>query len=544
MDGPETTTNPEPPIGSPVWSETTNLPRPYLTVRPPSTPLVSPGDSSEPPPEAESRARLRLRMRRGATVGSLALLLFLLHDLAFGRYRTPFDRIGLVSHVAATLVGFAIAAILWSPRRLEKWHLRALDLLIIAAPVAFFAWFQWDMFRFDPGILALPQAVIRDLAEDRSDACMLRWFGLIIFYGISIPDSWLRCAAHSLLIATVPFVVTWAACAANGTRFVFFHIWLEMLIWAAISVLFVTYSSHRIDKLWWAAITGRRLGQYHLIRSLERRGGMGEIYLALHPLLSRPCVIKRVRSERAHDETSRVRFEREARATAQLTHWNNVRVFDFGQDEDGMFYYVMEYLDGIDLEALVEKGGAIPPARAIHFLLQVCDALQEAHALGLIHRDIKPSNIMCCRRGVVDDVAVLLDYGIARSASRGLGAGRLTLEDALIGTPAYMSPEQASGRDADERSDLYSLGAVAFYLVTARPPFPGSNLLQLLSDQKDKPAPRPGSFRDGIPDDLERVILKCLEKAPERRFQGARDLREALSACECAGRWTEQAALD
>ncbi len=267
---------------------------------------------------------------------------------------------------------------------------------------------------------------------------------------------------------------------------------------------------------------------------------MGEIYLAVHPLLSRPCVIKRVKSDRAHDETSRTRFEREARVTAQLTHWNNVRVFDFGQDEDGMFYYVMEYLDGTDLEDLVEKGGALPPARAVHFLLQVCDALEEAHALGLIHRDIKPSNIMCCRRGVVPDVAVLLDYGIARSAERHAGVERLTLEDRLVGTPAYMSPEQASGRDVDPRSDIYSLGAVAFFLVTARAPFVGSNYLQLLSDQKDRPAPRPSSLRDGIPDDLERVIMRCLEKPPERRYQGARELREALSACECAGRWNGQ----
>ena len=317
-----------------------------------------------------------------------------------------------------------------------------------------------------------------------------------------------------------------------------------MLIWSTISVLFVTYSSHRIGRLWREAIAGRKLGQYRLIRSLGQRGGMGEIYLAVHPLLSRPCVIKRVRSERAHDEISRIRFEREARATAQLTHWNNVRVFDFGQDEDGMFYYVMEYLDGIDLEELVEKRRALPPARAVHFLLQVCDALQEAHSLGLVHRDIKPSNIMCCRRGVVADVAVLLDYGIARSVHPRDRAERLTLEDRLIGTPAYMSPEQASGRDLDLRSDIYSLGAVAFYLLTARPPFLGSNYLQLIFDQREKPAPSPGSIRDGTFVDLEDVIMRCLEKDPERRFPNARVLRDALSACGCAGRWSEQDAFN
>ena len=210
MDGPEPTTDPQPPVESPAWSETADLPRPVATTWPPNTPLLAPTDSSEPPPEAESRARLRLRMRRGAAIGSLGFFLSLLNDLAAGRYNTRFEQIGLIIHSAATLVAIVVTAILWSRWRLEKWHLRVLDCLIIATPVAFFAWFQWDMFSLDREILGLPREVILDIAEDRSDSCMLRWCALIIFYGISIPDNWLRCAAHSLFIAAVPFIVTWA----------------------------------------------------------------------------------------------------------------------------------------------------------------------------------------------------------------------------------------------------------------------------------------------------------------------------------------------
>ncbi len=214
-------------------------------------------------------------MRRGAAVGSVAFALSLLNDLAVGHYKTPSDRIGLAIHVAATLVGLVVTAILWSRRRLEKWQLRALDYVIIATPVVFLAWFQWDMFHFDRGILGLPPEMILSFAEDRSDSCMLRWFALIIIYGLSIPDNWLRCAAHCLFIAAVPLPVTWAACAANHCGWIFNHVWVEMLIWSTISVLFATSLSHRIDRLWRAAITGRKLGQYHLVRSLGQRGGWG-----------------------------------------------------------------------------------------------------------------------------------------------------------------------------------------------------------------------------------------------------------------------------
>src|SRR5262249_39618433 len=154
------------------------------------------------------------------------------------------------------------------------------------------------------------------------------------------------------------------------------------------------------------------------------------------------------------------RFEREVRATATLTHPNTVQVFDYGHTADGTFYYVMEYLPGFTLEQLVTRYGPLPPGRAIHFLRQVCGSLREAHGIGLVHRDLKPGNIMICTRGGSHDVAKLLDFGLV--AARGHEGGeKLTQEGAIQGTPAYMSPEQAAGReDLDTRSDIYSLGGV------------------------------------------------------------------------------------
>jgi serine/threonine-protein kinase len=199
---------------------------------------------------------------------------------------------------------------------------------------------------------------------------------------------------------------------------------------------------------------------------------MGEVYLAEHVLLRRPCAVKLIRPERAGDPQALRRFEREVQATAALTHPNTVEVYDYGRADDGTFYYAMEYLRGLSLQELVARHGPLPPARAAHLLRQVCGALQEAHAGGLVHRDIKPSNVIVCQRGGVCDVAKLLDFGLVRAPCLGGGAETLTQEGTIAGTPAYMSPEQAKGlEDLDARSDIYSLGALAYFLVTGRPPF-------------------------------------------------------------------------
>src|SRR5262249_18203554 len=205
----------------------------------------------------------------------------------------------------------------------------------------------------------------------------------------------------------------------------------------------------------------RQLGQYHLGRRIGA-GGMGEVYLAEHQLLKRPCALKLIRPDSVADPTALARFEREVRLTATLSHPNTVEVYDYGRTEAGVYYYVMEYLPGLSLAELVERHGPLPPGRAVYLLRQVCRSLGEAHAAGLIHRDIKPSNIFVSRRGGVDDVAKLLDFGLALPPA-GYGEPELSGEGWILGTPQFMSPEQAQGgADLDGRSDIYSLGAVAY----------------------------------------------------------------------------------
>jgi serine/threonine-protein kinase len=270
---------------------------------------------------------------------------------------------------------------------------------------------------------------------------------------------------------------------------------------------------------------------------------MGEVYLAEHLLLRRPCAIKLIGPERAGDPKTLRRFEREVQTTATLTHANTVEIFDYGHTEDGTLYYVMEYLPGLSLDDLVERHGPIPPERAVHLLRQVCQALREAHAVGLIHRDIKPGNIIACERGRVYDVAKLLDFGLVKHTVLGDWDARLTAEGVVSGSPRFLSPEQALGRpDVDARCDLYGLGGVAYYLVTGRPPFERQTVMEMVLAHARDPVVPVRAVRAEVPADLEAVILRCLEKDPGQRFPDAESLDKALAACACAGRWTQDRA--
>jgi serine/threonine-protein kinase len=205
----------------------------------------------------------------------------------------------------------------------------------------------------------------------------------------------------------------------------------------------------------------------------------------------------------------------------------------------------MEYLPGLSLEELVKRHGPLPPARAVHVLRQVCGALREAHAAGLVHRDIKPGNILLCQRGGLCDVAKLLDFGLVRAHGLNPDGQQLTQEGAIAGTPAYMSPEQAAGRtDLDGRSDLYSLGAVAYFLLTSQPPFIRGTVVQTLASHLGEPVMPPDRHRPDLPADLQAVLLRCLEKEPPLRFQDAESLEQALGQCGCAGRWSQEQAAD
>ena len=289
------------------------------------------------------------------------------------------------------------------------------------------------------------------------------------------------------------------------------------------------------------AYEARQLGQYRL-KKLLGRGGMGEVHLAEHVLLRRPCAIKLIVPEKAGDPQALVRFEREVRLTAQLSHWNTIEIFDYGRTDEGVFYYVMEYLPGLNLQQIVEQQGRLPPERVVHLLRQACDALGEAHASGLIHRDIKPANIFAATRGGVYDVVKLLDFGLVRDREAASHDLSVTMNGVITGSPLYMSPEQAQGDQVDSRSDIYALGIVGYYLLTGHVPFDGEQPMKVLLAHLNSPVPPLNTWGAVVPADLERVILKCLEKSPDDRYQTVGELQSALNRCETANLWTREKA--
>jgi serine/threonine protein kinase len=230
------------------------------------------------------------------------------------------------------------------------------------------------------------------------------------------------------------------------------------------------------------------------------------------------------------------RFEKEVQLTARLTHPNTISIYDYGRTPDGTFYYAMELLEGLTVEQLVERHGPQPAARVIHLLLQACGALSEAHGIGLIHRDIKPANIYLCRRGGIQDVVKVLDFGLVRELNRDGDVGGSNV-DTVVGTPLYLSPEAILSPDRVEaRADLYGLGGVAYFMLTGAPPFGGRSLVEICSHHLHTP-PEPPSRRRAVPADLDDLVLRCLAKNPNQRPASAAVLAEALHTCADAGGW-------
>ncbi len=370
-------------------------------------------------------------------------------------------------------------------------------------------------------------------------ASVVGWVLVIVNYGVFVPEHWRRVALATTAMALASLGAIVLAGLVNPTLRA---MWPYLLPWTAVVLLLAevaaTLAAFQITALQRAVSEARRLGPYQL-KQLLGSGGMGEVYLAEHRLLKRPCAVKLIRPERAGDPDLLRRFEREVRATSRLTHANTVAIYDYGHGEDGTFYYVMEYLPGPNLDDLVRRYGPLPPGRVVHFLRQICGALREAHAIGLVHRDVKPGNVIVCEHGGLHDVVKLLDFGLVRAATPARD-GRLTATGVVLGTPDYMSPEQARGAElADGRSDLYSLGALAYFLLSARPPFRCPSQLDTLVAHLREPVPPLSAIRPEVPADLEAVVLRCLAKAPGERFPDAGSLDAALSHCACAGEWTE-----
>ncbi len=306
------------------------------------------------------------------------------------------------------------------------------------------------------------------------------------------------------------------------------------------SVAIATVVSHVIYQLRQQVRDARELGQYRLEERIGE-GGMGEIYKARHALLRRPTAIKLLRPEKS-GEISIARFEREVQLTSQLTHPNTIVIYDYGHTEDGVFYYAMEYLPGLDLAALVGEDGPQPPARVIHLLRQACGSLAEAHRAGLVHRDIKPENMILYERGGEYDALKVLDFGLVKDVRpnvTGEGEAALTGSSIILGTPHYLPPEALVGSDKVRPPGyLYALGALGYFLLTGETPFSGANFLEIslhhLNTKPDTPSSRLGR---PIAEDLEKLILSCLEKKVDARPVSAEALGEALGRCEDAGGW-------
>lgn len=290
-------------------------------------------------------------------------------------------------------------------------------------------------------------------------------------------------------------------------------------------------------------LLGRRdegtIGGY-TIQKLLGNGGMGDVYLARHRLLARRAAIKLIRPSCLPGEETTVlaRFEREAQATAQLSSPHTVCIYDYGRTSKNEFYYIMEYLDGLDLDTLVSRHGPLPPERAIFLIRQACLSLAEAHADGLIHRDIKPANIFSCRLGLSCDFVKVLDFGLVMNQFAGGANSRLTRPGMVNGTPEYMSPEQATASRMDHRADIYSLGCVLWWCLTGATPFKAKDTAEMLNAQVRKPVPDLNLALRNCPTALAEIIAKCMAKDPADRPQSALVLWRDLGEITLPERWS------
>ena len=373
---------------------------------------------------------------------------------------------------------------------------------------------------------------------------MTSWWGMMNIYLVLIPSSLRRLTLMMVIMGLVPIaeILVYRQQFQLVGELVTPQVVGVVVGLMTIAVGGTIFLGHTVGVLRKQVFTGRLFGQYRL-KELLGAGGMGEVRLAEHVLLKRPCAIKVIHPSRANDPEALARFEREVRAAAELTHPNTIAIYDYGRADDGSFYYVMEYLPGLTLAELVERHGPLPPQRVIYLIRQVCGALTEAHARGLIHRDIKPGNIIVTQRGGVFDFVKLLDFGLVKPAAGNASSNQLTQQNVIAGSPLFMSPEQSiAGRELDPRSDLYSLGAVAYFLLTGQPPFKGDSAMEIIVAHARDAVRSPTQLNSEIAKDLEDVVLRCLAKDREARFHNANELDRALAACESASRWNHDAA--
>jgi eukaryotic-like serine/threonine-protein kinase len=478
----------------------------------------------------ETVALLGKRLQALCWVLILGLSLFLLRTLLLG------DAPLVSVRIATLVVAVALVAYLRHPHSYALNRLRIVELVGL-------------------GVLAL-QTVTLQVAGMVAGARMgsgekilgammtnfTAWGIIVMSYGFFIPNTWQRTARIVVPAVLTPLVTTILVCLARPDAAALTN-WRSVVtctIMTSIAGLAAVYGAYVVSAMRRESFAARRLGQYQLKQRLGG-GGMGEVYLAEHALLKRPCAIKLIRTAHEADAMAIAQFEREVHATANLSHWNTVDIFDYGCTQDGAFYYVMEYLPGLSMQEIVLRYGKMNPSRVVYLLRQACHALAEAHAAGLVHRDIKPGNIFVAERGGQYDVVKLLDFGLVAQLTSGDVEhyhDSHAEPGTVSGTPLFMSPEQSKSKgQVDGRSDIYSIGATAYFILTGVPPFTASELQHILSAHQFAKLVPPQDVEPTLPEDLCEIVVQCLAKDPTDRFPSVEELEQALGACSCADQW-------
>lgn len=484
------------------------------------------------------RSLLRVRLRAACLLLFFGFAAFLVLGQLLDPPTDWHEKVLRIGLAAVTVINGILAALVWTRMSLSVLQLRMIELSAFGSAAIFFVWSQFLDGCFCAGD-SDPDAIRSFVAET-----VIPWIILIPIYGLFIPNTWKRAAMVISFFGACPIL----AASLVQIRHPDIHPMLFeqgiyfMALYILIPSIAAVYGSHRIRILSRAAVAARQLGAYTLRQRLGA-GGMGEVYLAEHHLLKRPSAIKLIKPSQSTDPNALARFESEVRSTAQLTHPNTVEIYDYGHTEDGTFYYVMEFLPGLNLQELVERYGPLPPERVVHLLRQVCSALGEAHERGLVHRDIKPGNIFAAQRGGIYDFAKLLDFGLVKNTVPSSEMMKLTMEGTVLGSPLYAAPEIVMGDgNPDPRSDIYSLGATAYFLLTGRPVFQGQQPLRVMFAHANEAPSLLSKHAPNIPADLEAVVMRCLEKDPGARYQSVAALDRALAACKSVGTWTAEQA--
>jgi hypothetical protein len=479
------------------------------------------------------------------------------------------ERLGILALVWAALFAFGIlmndviAPLLHLPMRdLIPWGRPADVVAVLSIGVSL--WLFWYTRRrtCQPRValdLALPyevllafgMGVVNQWEPHRVLAGRLSWICvLVLLFPMLVPNTPKKTLIASLAAASMDpvglIVAHWRGLELPA---------LTVLLWNYLPnytcALLAVVPSKIMARLGRQVQQARELGSYRLVE-LIGQGGMGEVWRATHRMLARPAAIKLIKPEilgtLGGDGARTVvqRFRREAEAASFLQSPHTIRLYDFGETRAGTFYFVMELLDGLDLETLVRRFGAVPPERVAHILRQACDSLGEAHERGLIHRDVKPANMYLCRLGREYDFIKVLDFGLVKYdqdqsiLETAKGSSELT-----TGTPAYMAPEMANGDPVDHRADLYALGCVAYWLLTGRLVFEADSPLKMLI-QHIQAEPVPPSRRVGgpVPAALEQLVMRCLAKAPEHRPASADEIVAELDRMDLDRGWDQTRARE